>query len=231
MDPGERLQAGRQAAREHRYQEALEHYVWFHEHALEHDDAYYGVRLSFALASWAQLGESYPLAFEALKEIRDRKTKLLLEGAGDHDAFNDVAAINQYLHEDDFTSGLFRDLSTKLPELAKQCSETAMPALVKAKDYDLARSFVENAEEILRGWSTRLNEQIASSEREPKTRAPVRDAYTRIYSEDVHNLLEIFIGTGEIREAARLRELAVAVVVAPDIRETVQQALSNLPLA
>ena len=231
MDPGERLNAGRLAAREHRYEEALEHYVWFHEHALEHDEAYYGVRLSFALASWSRLAEIYPPAAEALKRIRDGKTKMLLDGKGDARLFDDVAAINENLHEPEATSRLFEELSTKFPPLAKQCSHVAMSALVETKAYELARVFVDNAEDMLRGWTDRLNEQIAALERKPETRAPVREAYTRIYCEDVRNLLQIFIGTGEIREAARVRQLAFAAVAASDIRQAVQQALSDLPLS
>ena len=231
MDPGERLDAGRLAAREYRYEEALEHYVWFHEHALEHDEAYYGVRLSFALASWTRLGEAYPPAIEALRQIRDRKTRVLLDGRGDSRLFDDIAAINENLHEQEATSRLFRELSRKLPLLAKQCSHVAMPALVQTKAYEVARVFVENAEEMVRAWSNRLNEQIAGLENKPETRAPARQAYTRIYCEDVHNLLEVFIGTGEIREATRLGEIALAGVLAPEIRQAVEQALSGLPLA
>ena len=35
--------------RKGKYKEALERFVWFHEHALEHDPAMTGVRLSFAV--------------------------------------------------------------------------------------------------------------------------------------------------------------------------------------
>ena len=40
----------------------------------------YGVRLSFALSYWEQLGEVYPPALTALKKTRDDKTALLLDG-------------------------------------------------------------------------------------------------------------------------------------------------------
>ncbi len=230
MDPHERLDAGEKAAREHRYEEALNHYIWFHDHALEHDEALYGVRLSFALAYWTELGEVYPPALDVLKEIRDRKTKLLLEGAGNRHLFNDVEAINQHLHEDEATSRLFRQLSVKMPGLAKQCADIAMPALVKSKAYELARAFVENPEEMIRGWSSHLNEEIAKSETKPETRAPLREAYTRIYTENVHDLLEVLIGMGEAREATPLRDIALAAVTDTDVRKAVEAELSNLPL-
>jgi len=55
-----------QMVREGRYQEALERFVWFHDHALEHEpSAMYGVRLSFALSYWKSLGDVYPPAMTA----------------------------------------------------------------------------------------------------------------------------------------------------------------------
>src|SRR5262249_36055875 len=107
MDPAERLRRGEEAARDQRYQEALEDYLWFHEHALECDSAYYGVRLSFALASWIELGEAYPPAKTALRGIRDRKTTALLSGAEDRELFQDVASINDHLNEHRATYELF----------------------------------------------------------------------------------------------------------------------------
>jgi len=65
-----------QMVREGRYQEALERFVWFHDHALEHEpSAMYGVRLSFALSYWKSLGDVYPPAMTALVEMRNRKEK------------------------------------------------------------------------------------------------------------------------------------------------------------
>jgi len=230
MDPHERLDAGKKAVRERRYEDALSDYIWFHDHSLEYDETLYGVRLSFALAYWTELGEVYAPATEALKEIRDRKSKMLLEGAGDRHLFTDVYAINQHLREDQATARLFLDLSIKFPVLAKQCAHTAMPALVKAKAYELAKAFVENPEEMVRNWSGHLNEEITQLEAKPEKRAPVRQSHTRIYIENVHDLLEVLAATGGGREAARLRQVAVAAVKAPDVREMVEQALSSLLL-
>jgi len=43
-----------------KYAEALERMIWFHNHALEHELGMYGVRLSFALSEWKELGDVYP---------------------------------------------------------------------------------------------------------------------------------------------------------------------------
>jgi hypothetical protein len=82
MDPRARLSAGQVAASEGRYEEALREYVWFHDHALEHRQSLYGVRLSFALSYWMDLAKEYPEARRKLREIRDRKAETLASGRG-----------------------------------------------------------------------------------------------------------------------------------------------------
>jgi hypothetical protein len=72
------------------YQEALDRFVWFHDHALEHNYGMYGVRLSFALMYWKELGKVYLQAMQALKETRDHKTDQILNSDGNYELFNDV---------------------------------------------------------------------------------------------------------------------------------------------
>jgi len=226
MDPRERLRAGEQAAREGRHEEALDHYVWFHEHALEHDRALYGVRLSFALASWAELARAYPRAAEVLTEIRDRKTERLRTGEGNHDVFNDVEAINEYLDDHEATYRLFVELHSTFPELAKTCASVAMPVLIKKQDYKLARIFMEQPEEAIRQWSATLENDIAAF----ATKPPVKEAFIRIYVEHVREILEAFTGVGEVETASKLRRLAIENIDAADVRASVENALPELPL-
>jgi hypothetical protein len=226
MDPRERLRAGEQAARERRYEEALDHYVWFHEHALEHDEALCGVRLSFALASWAELGRAYPRAAEVLTEIRDRKTERLRGGEENRDLFNDVEAINEYLDDHEATYCLFVELHSSFPELAKRCASIAMPVLIKKQDYKLARIFIEQPEEAIRQWSATLKNDIAAF----ATKPGVKEAFIRIYVDHVREILEAFTGVGEVEEASKLHRLAIENIDAADVRASVENILPELPL-
>ena len=226
MDPGERLHRGQDAARDQRYQEALEDYLWFHEHALECDSAYYGVRLSFALASWIELGQAYPPAEIALRNIRDRKTKALLSGAEDRELFQDVAAINRYLNEHRATYEFFLDIASTTPKFAASCADIAMPALVKTKDYRLARNFIGEPEENIRLWSSSLSKNLAALDQRQVGSEPAGRAYISIYAEDVGQLLEVLAGVGETEQAHRLRELAIATVDS-SIRQAVRVALQR----
>src|SRR5262249_45924751 len=82
-----------------KYEEALQKHIWLHDHVLEQQPAYYGVRLSFALSEWMELGKKYPKALEALKDIRDKKTARLVAGEQDVNLFDDVQSINEHLDE------------------------------------------------------------------------------------------------------------------------------------
>src|SRR4051812_22582627 len=61
------LEDAEKFAREGKYQQALERHIWYHENALKYDQAQFGVRLSFALSDWAELGKVYPPAKVALR--------------------------------------------------------------------------------------------------------------------------------------------------------------------
>jgi hypothetical protein len=130
--------------REGKNQEALERFIWFHDHALEQAPAMYGVRLSFALMYWKKLGEAYPPALAAMRKIRDDKTALLENQQGNRALFHDVVSLNRTLGDDDKTVALFRKLDQQQADLAAQCWDIAKDAIIKSKAYDLARKHVGN---------------------------------------------------------------------------------------
>jgi len=127
-----------------KYQEALDRCIWFHEHALEHEPAMYGVRLSFALSDWKRLGDVFPPAMAALKKTRDDKTALMIDKKGNFNLFQDVASLNQTLGEDKETVVLFRKLDQEQKDLATRCWELAKEAVIKTKAYDLAKKYLGN---------------------------------------------------------------------------------------
>jgi hypothetical protein len=79
--------------RQGKHQEALDRFIWFHEHALENDPAMYGVRLSFALSYWKALGDVFEPANAAMVDLRDRTTKKVSDKGGTVAQFHDVVAL------------------------------------------------------------------------------------------------------------------------------------------
>lgn len=144
-DPKQILDEAQNDFKAQRFEDALAKYIWFHNHALEYEPAkMYGVRLSFALTYWKQLGDVYEPALKAFVKIRDEKTELIEKRMGNRDLFHDVMALNRTLGEDDKTVDLFRKLDQDQKELASQCWKIAKRVVIKAKAYDLVRIYIGN---------------------------------------------------------------------------------------
>jgi hypothetical protein len=134
-------------ARAGQYTNALAKYVWFYQNALKYDPDMRGVRVSFALSSWAQLGESYPPALEQLKAVRDEAAKNVRQGKDSMNAFQDFVAINFTLKDDGNTSDLFTWLDDNKPDVAKEVFDRTqnwlLPALVKTKNYSVCGKYID----------------------------------------------------------------------------------------
>ena len=131
-----------------RYADALEKQVWFHEKSLQYVSALGGVRLSFALAQWVELGKRYPPALDALKDVRDRASVRVREVAHPFDAFHEVASIDRALGERARTAELFVWLDANKPQVAKQMYSIAQDSMVAAGNYGLAGKYIDPAAEI-----------------------------------------------------------------------------------
>src|SRR5215204_5388143 len=106
-DPDKIFTEAKSDAARGRYSDALAKHVWFHHHALKYQPSLYGVRLSFALGAWRDLGAAYPPALDKLKSVRDDTEKAVREGSGTREAFHDFVSINKTLFENDRTRDLF----------------------------------------------------------------------------------------------------------------------------
>src|SRR5688500_5081235 len=87
-DPSVILNEAESDAGAKRYPDALAKHLWFHENALKYERGLYGVRLSFALGAWFELGKQYPPALEALKEVRDIAGRRVRERKGKRGDFH-----------------------------------------------------------------------------------------------------------------------------------------------
>ncbi|UGS90726.1 hypothetical protein KOL96_22760 [Ralstonia wenshanensis] len=229
MTAHDRLQAARIAAQEGRFPEALGEYVWFHEHALDEQPSLHGVRLSFALGYWLELAEHYPPARAALQSIRDEKTVRLERGEEDWLLFNDVTAINRELGNDEATYDLFVLINKATPAFAARCAKVAMPAILKASDFELARSLVSDPEKSVEHLASRFVEGIERTNRSstPERQADITDMKIRIYAEEVGMVVQIVRATDGIERADALVEQAVSLVGNPALQDAVRAALTS----
>lgn len=222
MDPGDILRRGRAHACEGRHEEALTDYLWFHKHALEHERAYYGVRLSFALAYWKELADVYPPAAAAMRAVRNETAAALLRADGNtRTLFDEVAAIDRELGNSRDTYDLFLSLIAEDPEQAKRCAELALPSIVDAEDYDLATQFLPHPEHYLLYESERLNENLERKVMPRRRALAERDAFVHIYCEDVKLLLRVLEGVGQKAWRRAAVEWAIALVRSRQARSMV----------
>jgi hypothetical protein len=222
MNAHERLHAARLTALEGKHEEALQEYIWFHHHALEEDPALSGVRLSFALGHWTDLGEVYPAALRALEGIREQKAAALLNGSESWDVFRDVVAINEALETSSRTYELFVKLVESKPAFARKCAAIALPAIVDANDFKLSKQVSPVPEtEILREatWLNKDERQPRESDAHASLR---RWAHVRNFVRLVQLHMAIATGNGEPADAASLKALALNFIESPSLRAAVE---------
>jgi hypothetical protein len=228
VNPQARLEAAMNAARQGDYEGALREHLWFHEHALEHDPAYYGVRLSFALGAWARLAKAHPPARDALIQVRDATARRLLRGEGGLRAFDEVEAINSELGDRRATYELFRQLREMQPGVADACADLAWETAADFDDFVLARACVGDPSERLRAWADELNEDISLIRAElPGSRAELEDEFITTFAERVALLLRVLAGIGEAAGAPVLRAKVLDAVEDPAVRDLVQNHLES----
>jgi hypothetical protein len=218
------LERARHARLAGKYEDALRDHLWFHEHALAEDPSLAGVRLSFALRDWIYLGEKFPLARRALQAIRDRDTQRLLNGGATLARFHDISAINSALGDDRATQEVFAQLDIQLPELAKQCAELALPALVATEEFQLARRYLPEPTERVKLLANRLNDYADEMAKRGNTSsAPTLLAYVLNYTKEVRLIVEVLRRIGDDEEVDKASNAALETLKSDALRNAVQR--------
>ncbi len=206
------------------YEEALQRHLWYFNHALEYDPGQTGVRLSFALSQWVELGRRYPKAKLALLEIRDHDAQLLASGQGYARLFQDVDAINNYLGQEDATLALFKTMYANDPKLASECFYYAENLLLKKGEYELLFKCVGDPqahfESARRGFEVQIESQQRRAEMRKQHPMPAGvpappdfgKLATNNFVRQVCKLVEILVVTGHQSDAEKIQNEAVAVL-------------------
>jgi hypothetical protein len=219
-DPGQVLREARNAVRQGAHADALEKYLWFHRHALEPDPAMFGVRLSYAISEWGELGAVYSPAREALESIQLSNLRSLQDGSHNARQSHDFSSVNEHLGRHDLTSSLFAAIAEREPEFAKKCSPFARFALIRTGRFALARGFVSSPTERLDTSLARLAEVINKGLHRAHD-----EALIGVYAKHVRQKSSIFEGVGENEEAALLQMKATEVLADPGDREELRRQL------
>lgn len=223
-DPNPRriLAEARSDRSEGRYEDALQKQVWFHEHALEHRPSLYGVRLSFALHSWAELAGAYPPALDRLEGLRDKTAGLVRAGTGSKELFHEFQSINEALGDYQATRDLFLWLHTNDTRLAEDVYELAQPALIRCKDYDVCGAYVDADISF-----TRILERYRATKQAASTTDPggeLQRLAQKSFSNDASTLVALLTIVDKRSDADRIAEEALAEWANPVFEAQLQQA-------
>ena len=223
-DPSKVLEEAQEQTRQGKYEEALQKHLWYHENAVKLDPAQTGVRLSFALSYWIELGAKYPKAKEALVGIRDRDTKAIREGNGSFELFHDVSSINRELKEEVKTVALFKTIDDKYPDLAKRCYQIVEKVLASQREYKLCIRYI--GDPVARFG--RIQERRAMNLKLAKELDEHLKEYAeKTFVEETCRLIDILIAADRKTDAENIRERALAVSDVPAIRQAVKKAVER----
>ncbi len=220
LDPNQVRDEANELRDKGEYQAALDRYLWYWNHALEYNRGLSGVRLSFLLSEWVELGRRYPAAKQALLDIRARDAQALLDGRGYFNLFMDLSSLNQYLQDENATYEVFMKLRQQDPALARQCFWAAQELLVKRGEYALCAEYLGDPEAAFN--RIRLQwEMLKQSEQrwaQSSTASPPKTADRR-FADQTCQLILILVKTGHQAEAERIRSQALALVNDPRLKQ------------
>ncbi|MEL7475212.1 MAG: hypothetical protein AAGJ55_03155 [Cyanobacteria bacterium J06555_12] len=191
------------------YEAALKKHLWFYEASRE-TPGMAGVRLSYALESWVELGDKYAPAKDALVRVRNSNKKQLLDGKGTFDNFHDLSSINDYLNDSDDSHLVFLELQKSSPLLAKRCYSVAERTLVKKKDYAACAPYVINPEkryEYIEKIDVVNEKHLKDTPDHAK--ADFLDYKEKSYTEDVCRLIQILVNLDQIEKAHSVQKRAL----------------------
>lgn len=223
-DPQAILQEAYRDAQAKRYDIALAKHRWFHRHALSITPSLYGVRLSFALGSWHELGKAYPPAMEELKEARDVAARRVKQGEDLRQSFHDMAAINRTLGADALTRQAFEALDSSDSEAAKEVFELAQPALVRGKAYKLLEKYVDPKKDF-----AEMKEAFEHGKQlggENKRFQELRLAERR-FTNEAATLVAILVISGRTEEAKEIAASAKSALEDTSFHDQIDEALEG----
>ena len=155
---------------------------------------------------------------------RDADARKFSVGEGYSALFQEIAGINEYLHDDDATLALFQTLYANDPKLAGECFYYGEDLLLKKGAYGLLFKCVGDPqahfESARRGFEVQIESQQRRAEMRKQHPMPAGvpappdfgKLATNNFVRQVCKLVEILVATGHQSDAEKIQNEAVAVL-------------------
>ena len=95
-DPGEVLDSARSHVASKEYAEALKEYKWFFDNSTKIESAMFGVKHSYCVNEWRELGDLYEPALKLYRNELGKRKKRLIGGEADWGLFMEFKALCEY---------------------------------------------------------------------------------------------------------------------------------------
>jgi hypothetical protein len=224
-DPHKILDQARADAEAGKYADALAEHVWFFQNALKYDQGLYGVRLSFALSDWVELGKAYPPALDKLIAFRDGAEANVRKKATVRGNFHDFVSINKELKEESKTVSLFVWLDSNQPDSAREVFDLAEPALVTSREFRLCNKYIDSDAAYERALADyRRTVKIA---RDPKFGKEMNDFANDEFKNETTMLIALLVVNGRKPEAEQIVDKISKEPNLPGFKREIQKALNG----
>ncbi len=197
------LDKARDAARAGDYAAAAQAYEYFFDHALELDRSYYGVRLSYCLEEWSDVGDQYPPARERLRQ-KSAAALALAKQSRDPEKFHDYHAICRALKCPGEAVAAFLDIHTADPDFAASIFRFIRRDLVAAKEWEICGSYLQQPDKQYRHFLEAFDGALKHG-RDSRQDEAIRFAKDW-FAENMADLLLVLKYTGRNEEADIIQE-------------------------
>lgn len=226
-DPDKILDEAVEDTRNENYDVALQKLLWFHEHALSIRPSLSGVRLSFALGYWYELGERYPPAREKMIEVRDAAVTRCREQEFPFEAFKEVCAFNRKLDQSHLSVELFLEAEEKFPESAKTIYHVAKDSLIEAERYDVCNPYLD-ADKRFQFVKRIYDETQQMNDEHPLPGEDDPYLANRFFIRRIGTLIGLLVKNGRGDEAEAVKAKALEVMDNEKIRRVIDGAMSGI---
>jgi hypothetical protein len=194
--------------RNNNYPMALAKRVWFHQHALEVDKHYVGVRLSFSLSDWVELGNIYPPAKTLLRYVANYAKRSLMDDPQDSFSLvQEYLSLNWALERTDQSISFFKWLDSNHPDEASANFHVFQDVLSKQKQFLLYNKYISpnaNFSQMASNYNRSINANKRGDYGDKKTGQKMLEFETKNFIHNVSRLVAILVINEREAEANNL---------------------------
>jgi len=214
---------------EKRYEDALAKHLWFHEKSKDYP-ALAGVRLSYALGQWLELGKVHPAALDKMKSLRDQlEIDIAKDSKSDFVKLMDLFAFNRTLGDSKRNVAIFVTLDAQSSPLTKQAFILTFGTLVTHQEFKLAGKYLNSEDYYATALSNYQFHQKFAADK-PKANADRLLNYAReSFINKSSTAVAVLVKNNREAEAKKMADAAAKELTTPEFKAQLEKAFKGEP--